>query len=159
MKARPRTKPKQSVLSNQRSKPHALILPAANRSPSRYEHHCRQHTSDGTASIRVVVNRDVASGCFQRSSGAVTTEGLPAACVFLATSLIGLLDECIQAVLPNRVFDWRDILLNVLAALAAIVGMVALRWSRGWVESLRQITSDRSPFRRHARHDLLCGWR
>ena len=54
----------------------------------------------------------------------------PAVGAFLATALIGVLDECMQAVLPIRMFEWRDILFNVLAALAAIIGMVALRWSR-----------------------------
>lgn len=67
---------------------------------------------------------------------------LPALCAFAGTSLIGILDECIQAVLPSRVFDWRDILFNVLAALAAMVGMVTLRWSRRWAESWRRDNLD-----------------
>ena len=69
---------------------------------------------------------------------------LPAVGAFLTASLTGVVDECMQVFLPSRVFDWRDILFNVLATLAAIVGMVALRWSRGWAVSLRQVTLDQS---------------
>ena len=60
---------------------------------------------------------------------------LPAVCAFLATSLIGVIDECIQAVLPSRVFDWRDIVFNVLAALAAVVGVATIRWARDWTRT------------------------
>jgi VanZ family protein len=55
---------------------------------------------------------------------------LPAVTAILATSLAGILDECIQAVLPNRVVDWRDILFNILAAVAAVAGLAMLRWAR-----------------------------
>jgi len=50
----------------------------------------------------------------------------------LATSLLGVLDECIQAILPNRVFSVRDILFNVLAGVMAVATMMALGWARGW---------------------------
>ena len=72
---------------------------------------------------------------------------LPALCAFVATSLIGVFDECIQAVLPSRVFDWRDIVFNILAALAAVVGMVTIRWARNWTRGFRQraqITTEQS---------------
>lgn len=62
---------------------------------------------------------------------------LPPVSAFVAASLVGILDEIIQSILPQRVFDWRDILFNVLAVLAAIIGMVTLRWARGWAKSLR----------------------
>ena len=55
---------------------------------------------------------------------------LPAVCAFVATSLVGILDESIQAVLPSRVSDWRDIAFNILAALAAVAGMATLRWAQ-----------------------------
>lgn len=48
----------------------------------------------------------------------------------VATSLLGLIDECFQAFLPSRVFDPMDILFNVLAALMAVVAMVVLGWAR-----------------------------
>ena len=50
----------------------------------------------------------------------------------VATALIGVLDECIQLVLPSRVFDPIDILFNFIAAVMAVVGSVALRWARRW---------------------------
>ena len=55
---------------------------------------------------------------------------LPGLCALVATSLFGVIDECIQALLPSRVFDWNDIVFNVLAAVGAIVGMAMLRWTR-----------------------------
>ena len=57
---------------------------------------------------------------------------VPALLAVLATVLVGLLDECIQAFLPNRVFDYRDILFNGLAAVMAVAASVALAWARRW---------------------------
>jgi len=57
---------------------------------------------------------------------------VPALLAVLMTSLIGVLDECVQAILPSRVFDRIDILFNILAAVMAIAAMVALRWARRW---------------------------
>jgi hypothetical protein len=55
---------------------------------------------------------------------------IPALLAILATSLVGVLDECIQAILPSRVFEWVDILFNVLAALMATVASVSIGWAR-----------------------------
>ncbi len=55
---------------------------------------------------------------------------VPAVLAILATSLVGVLDECIQAFLPSRVFHLQDILFNVLAAVMAVVAMKALSWAR-----------------------------
>ncbi len=55
---------------------------------------------------------------------------VPALFAVLATSVVGGLDECIQAILPSRVFDLRDILFNFLAGLMAVAASVALRWAR-----------------------------
>ena len=63
---------------------------------------------------------------------------VPALLAALATSLLGVLDECIQAVLPNRVFDPIDILFNVLAAVMAVVAMMALGWARRLTNRLRR---------------------
>lgn len=57
---------------------------------------------------------------------------VPALLAVLATSLVGVLDECIQAILPSRVFDPRDILFNVLAGAMAVAAMLALGWARRW---------------------------
>ncbi len=54
----------------------------------------------------------------------------PALLTVLATTLIGLLDECIQALLPNRVFDPRDILFNFVAPVLTVSALVALSWLR-----------------------------
>lgn len=55
---------------------------------------------------------------------------VPALLAVLATAVVGLLDECIQAFLPNRVFDYRDIVFNGLAAVMAVAASVALAWAR-----------------------------
>ena len=63
---------------------------------------------------------------------------VPALLAVLATSLIGVLDECIQAILPSRFFDPRDILFNFLAGVMAIVASAALRWARLWTRRHRK---------------------
>lgn len=54
----------------------------------------------------------------------------PAVLAVLATTLVGVLDESIQALLPSRVFDPRDLLFNFLAGLLAVAAMSALAWVR-----------------------------
>ena len=54
----------------------------------------------------------------------------PAALAVAATALLGWLDEGIQAMLPNRVYDVRDIGFNALAGLMAIAASLALEWVR-----------------------------
>ena len=55
----------------------------------------------------------------------------PAIVAILATSALGLLDECLQLVVPNRVFDPWDILFNVGAGALAVGASVALGWGGG----------------------------
>lgn len=55
---------------------------------------------------------------------------LPPLLAVMSTAALGLLDECIQAVLPSRVFDPLDILFNVLAAAMAVSASIALAWAR-----------------------------
>ena len=64
----------------------------------------------------------------RRSNG----EGVrfPAVIAFVAASVLGLVDEGIQAVLPNRVADPIDIAFNTGAAFMAITAVVLLRWAR-----------------------------
>lgn len=54
----------------------------------------------------------------------------PALLAFTATVILGLLDESIQWILPNRVFDWVDVGFNTLAALMAIGVSLALVYVR-----------------------------
>ena len=54
----------------------------------------------------------------------------PALLAVLATGLVGVLDECIQLLLPSRVFDPVDMLFNVLAAGMAVTASIALSWAR-----------------------------
>ena len=54
----------------------------------------------------------------------------PALLAILATTLLGVLDECIQLFLPNRVFDPFDMLFNFLAGLMAVATSVTLDWVR-----------------------------
>lgn len=46
------------------------------------------------------------------------------------TFIIGVLDEVIQIVIPNRVFDPEDIVFNGMAATMTIVSVVILNWVR-----------------------------
>ena len=55
---------------------------------------------------------------------------MPAVVAVLATSAVGLLDECLQLFVPGRVFDPWDILFNVLAGALAVGASVALGWAR-----------------------------
>lgn len=55
---------------------------------------------------------------------------VPALLAVVATALIGWLDEGIQAVLPNRVYDIEDVLFNTLAAVMAVAARMALAWVR-----------------------------
>lgn len=54
----------------------------------------------------------------------------PALLALVMTSLIGVIDEGIQAFLPNRVFDPVDMLFNFVAAVLAIGASLALGWAR-----------------------------
>jgi len=49
---------------------------------------------------------------------------------FLLSVLVGILDECIQYFLPNRVFDPRDMVFNAVAISMALVAALLLGWIR-----------------------------
>ncbi|MDE0169005.1 MAG: VanZ family protein [bacterium] len=55
---------------------------------------------------------------------------IPALVAVVGASVVGVIDECIQAFLPSRVFDPEDILFNVLAAAMAVGSSAALSWAR-----------------------------
>lgn len=54
----------------------------------------------------------------------------PAVVAFGVVAALGWIDEGIQAALPNRVYDLRDVGFNALAAFMAITSVGALRWAR-----------------------------
>jgi hypothetical protein len=54
----------------------------------------------------------------------------PALLAILITILLGWMDEGIQALLPNRVYDIRDVGFNALAAVMAVGGSLLLSWVR-----------------------------
>ena len=53
---------------------------------------------------------------------------LPAIFAIFATAITGTVDELIQGIMPNRVFDVRDILFNFLAGMMSVGSIVALNW-------------------------------
>jgi len=55
---------------------------------------------------------------------------VPALLAIVTTSLVGVIDECIQAFIPSRVFDPIDMLFNSMAAVMAVVASVSLGWAR-----------------------------
>jgi hypothetical protein len=59
---------------------------------------------------------------------------VPAALTVALTALLGLLDEGIQALLPSRVFDVRDVFFNALAGFIVVVARLAMAPQRrpGW---------------------------
>ena len=71
---------------------------------------------------------------------------VPALLAIVAASLVGVIDEGIQKLIPSRVFDPVDILFNVLAAAMAVTASVALRWARRRGSSLvRRAMGEPSP--------------
>ncbi len=55
---------------------------------------------------------------------------VPAVIAVVATTLLGWLDEGIQAFLPNRVYDLLDVGFDAAAALTAIVATLFMSWAR-----------------------------
>ena len=55
----------------------------------------------------------------------------PALIAGILAFAIGILDECVQLLLPNRVFDPIDIIFNGIAVSGVIGSSLLLRWLRG----------------------------
>jgi VanZ family protein len=53
----------------------------------------------------------------------------PAVGAIVLTAAFGWLDEGIQALLPSRVYDLRDVAFNAVAGLLAVSAMVTLSWA------------------------------
>lgn len=61
---------------------------------------------------------------------------VPALLAVGAAALIGVLDECIQAFIPSRVYDPEDILFNVFASAMAVAASATLAWARRSAEKI-----------------------
>ena len=61
----------------------------------------------------------------------------PALLALVISILLGWLDEGIQSLLPNRVFDLIDIAFNSLAAIMIIGARCVLRWMQRWLARRR----------------------
>ncbi len=55
---------------------------------------------------------------------------LPWLMAIVITSLLGVIDEGIQELIPSRVMDPEDMLFNTLAAIMAVAGSSLLTWAR-----------------------------
>ena len=62
---------------------------------------------------------------------------VPAVLALVVTALVGWIDEGIQAVLPNRVYDNFDVFSNVVAAVIGIGGSVVIGWLNAGLERRR----------------------
>lgn len=62
----------------------------------------------------------------------------PALLALVISILLGWLDEGIQSLLPNRVFDLIDVAFNSLAATMIIGARCVVRWTRRWVRKRRR---------------------
>lgn len=60
----------------------------------------------------------------------------PALLAIVATSLIGLIDECAQLFIPHRVFDPVDIAFNTLAAVMIVGSSLAFAWVKRYTTVL-----------------------
>jgi MFS family permease len=63
---------------------------------------------------------------------------IPAVLTVIVTALLGWLDESIQGLLPNRVYDLRDVGINALAGLMGIIATLLLAWACRWDRSRRR---------------------
>ncbi len=64
----------------------------------------------------------------------------PAVFAIAVTAVLGWLDEGIQSLLPNRVYDLRDVDFNAIAGLMAIVSSLVLAQARRW-DLLKRLTT------------------
>lgn len=55
---------------------------------------------------------------------------VPALLAIASTTLLGVLDECIQFFLPERTFDLFDIAFDLIASVIAVGSSTSLRWLR-----------------------------
>jgi hypothetical protein len=75
--------------------------------------------------VAVLIHQALTERRRQRRRGTVL-----AALAVVITALLGLLDEGIQALVPNRVHDLRDVVFNAFAGLMAVAASLAVAWAR-----------------------------
>ena len=61
----------------------------------------------------------------------------PALLAIIISSLIGVIDEYIQLLLPSRVFDPIDMGFNALASVMGVTANTSLAWARAWWQRRR----------------------
>ena len=54
----------------------------------------------------------------------------PMTTAVVLTGIVGWVDEAIQAVLPNRVYDLRDVAFNLVAASISVASIRLVEWAR-----------------------------
>jgi hypothetical protein len=69
----------------------------------------------------------------------------PAVVTVVVTSALGWIDEGIQALLPNRVYDLGDVGTNAFAAVMATLASVVLAWARRTILARRPAAVDYRP--------------
>lgn len=87
-----------------------LVMVASRMGIPEERTHLFEYALVGTLTYQALVERS-------RHSGGV---GAPAVMAFLITAGIGWLDEIVQYFLPDRVYDWRDVGFNLLAAFLSV---------------------------------------
>lgn len=74
----------------------------------------------------------------ERQKNGITIRALPFAAMII-TFIIGVLDECLQLVIPNRHFDFADILFNGMVIVLAILSSIFINWIKGLIWSRNNI--------------------
>ena len=85
----------------------------------------------GMVSVRLFLSPEERTHLFEY--GIVATLVHQALLAIAITALIGWFDEGIQFLLPNRIYDIRDVGFNALAGLMAVLASVILSTARNWI--------------------------
>ncbi len=73
--------------------------------------------------------RERRANLLRAGGGPLILTRLPAAAAMAITGLLGWGDEGIQALLPDRYYELRDVGMNVVAGILVVAAMAALRWA------------------------------
>ena len=103
----------------------ALILKV--QSPEEKLHFIEYGVLAGLIHAALVTRRRRLTGQVRWSASAMVWPGVV---TVLLTAALGWGDEGLQAILPNRVYDLRDVGFNVIAAAIAVAASTAWRWAQ-----------------------------